>query len=142
MKPFTQHRHLRQRARLPLHAASRLRRHDLGTFAGAINHDFTAWVDTFGIAKQTQIVDPQLKVSIDTEHLLGAVSAPLHNGLDNGKADYSSLADYVGWAGDLLQVLRAYKQYGSLYSNGADWANTYIFSTGPTFRRTTSACRT
>ncbi|WIE80997.1 glycoside hydrolase domain-containing protein [Curtobacterium sp. MCSS17_016] len=104
-------------------------------FAGDINRDFTNWVDTLGVSKQTQLVDPQYRTSVDTAHLFGAAGALIHNGLDNGKLDYPSLSDYVGWAGDLLQVIRdGWQRYGNLYSSATEWAQTYLFSTDPTLR--------
>lgn len=98
-------------------------------YVGPINQAFVDYVDSFGVAKQTQFVDPQYRISIDTEHLFGGADAIIHR--DVPVSGDLSTPDWAGWAGDLLQLMRQYPISRSQYSSAYDWASTFIGSSDP-----------
>lgn len=102
-------------------------------FAGDVNTDFIAWVDAYGVEKQTQIVDPQYRISIDTEHLFGCINGVLW--LGEPVSSKTETPDFVGWAGDLLQLLRPLKNLGSKYDNARDFAHAYVNNSDPSLEQ-------
>ena len=99
------------------------------TYVGPINQGFVDYVDSFGVVKQTQIVDPQYRFSIDTLHLFGGADAIIHRNIPVSGS--LSTPDWAGWAGDLLQLMRQYPTSRGQYSSAYDWAAAYIGSSDP-----------
>jgi peptidoglycan hydrolase-like protein with peptidoglycan-binding domain len=99
------------------------------TYVGPINQGFVDYVNSFGVTKQTQIVDPEYRFSIDTPHLFGGADAIIHRNIPVSGS--LSTPDWAGWAGDLLQLMRQYPDSRSQYPSAYKWAAAFIGSSDP-----------